>query len=119
MNRLFELRSDVFKALEEARAAKTIGKSLEATVYMHVTSDDKAIIEEVLGTKLAQWLIVSQAILTDETYTQYENCEVKVEKCEGKVCPRCWNIHPATDEHECCDRCIEVLKKDYPEVPVE
>ncbi len=119
VNRLFELRSDVFKALEEARAAKTIGKSLEATVYMHVSADDKAIIEEVLGTKLAQWLIVSQAILTDETYTQYENCEVKVEKCEGKVCPRCWNIHPATDEHECCDRCIEVLKKDYPEVPVE
>ena len=84
---------------------------------MHVSNEDKAIIEEVLGTKLAQWLIVSQAILTDETYTQYENCEVEVEKCEGKVCPRCWNIHQG--EHECCDRCIDVLKKDYPEVPVE
>ena len=56
---------------------------------------------------------------TTEELKQYENCQVSVEKCEGKVCPRCWNIHPATDEHECCDRCIEVLKKDYPEVPVE
>ena len=119
VDRLMVLRSDVFKALEEARAEKVIGKSLEATVYMHVSDDDKAIIDEVLGNKLAQWLIVSQAILTNETYTQYENCEVKVEKCEGKVCPRCWNIHPTTDEHECCDRCIEVLKKDYPEVPIE
>lgn len=119
VERLMALRSDVFKALEEARAQKTIGKSLEATVYLHVSNEDKKIIDELLGEKLAQWLIVSQAILTDATLTPYENCEVSVDKCEGKVCPRCWNIHSASDEHECCDRCIEVLKKDYPEVPIE
>ena len=31
-NRLMELCEDVFKALKEARAAKVIGKSLEANV---------------------------------------------------------------------------------------
>ena len=119
VERLFELRSDVFKALEEARAEKVIGKSLEASVKLNVTAEDKAIIDEVLGTKLAQWLIVSKVEFTTEELKQYENCQVSVEKCEGKVCPRCWNIHSSDDVHEVCDRCAEVLAKDYPEVPIE
>ncbi|MGN1344286.1 MAG: class I tRNA ligase family protein, partial [Traorella sp.] len=119
MNRLMALRADVFKALEEARAEKIIGKSLEASVYMHVNHDDQIVIEEVLGQRLAQWLIVSRCELSNETFKEYENCQVKVEKCEGKVCPRCWNIHPLNDAHECCDRCVEVLKKEYKEVPIE
>ena len=119
VERLFELRTDVFKALEEARAEKVIGKSLEASVKLNVSAEDKAIIDEVLGAKLAQWLIVSKVEFTTEELKQYENCQVSVEKCEGKVCPRCWNIHSADDTHEVCDRCAEVLAKDYPEVPVE
>ena len=118
MARLMELRSDVFKALEEARAEKKIGKSLEATVYMHVSADDQKIINEVLGCKLAQWLIVSEAILTDTTMKKYDHCEVSVEKCQGKVCPRCWNMHDESDAHECCNRCVDVLKKEYPQVPI-
>lgn len=119
VDRLMTLRSDVFKALEEARAEKVIGKSLEARVYIHASDADQKIINEVLGEKLAQWLIVSEAVLTEISLKKYENCEVMVEKCDGLVCPRCWNIHNASDAHALCDRCIDVLKKDYPEVPIE
>lgn len=119
MARLMMIRSDVFKALEEARADKVIGKSLEACVYLHVSESDQKIINEVLGGKLAQWLIVSEAILTDSEMKAYEVSQVMVEKCQGKVCPRCWNIHDDSDFYEVCDRCAEVLKKDYPEVPIE
>lgn len=119
MARLMALRSDVFKALEEARAEKVIGKSLEATVYMHVNEADRKTINEVVGGSLAQWLIVSEAILTETTLKKYENCEVSVEKCQGKVCPRCWNIHSVSDQYDVCDRCAGVLKKDYPEVPIQ
>ena len=40
----------------------------------------------------------------------YEVCQVAVEKCEGKVCPRCWNITDSSREDGLCDRCHEVLE---------
>ena len=44
--RLMLIRADVFKALEEARAEKIIGKSLEAHVMINVNDEDRALIEE-------------------------------------------------------------------------
>ena len=38
VGRLMQIRSDIFKALEEARAEKVIGKSLEAVSYTHLTA---------------------------------------------------------------------------------
>ena len=42
---------------------------------------------------------------------QYEVCQVEVEKCEGKVCPRCWNITDSHAEDGLCERCAEVLEQ--------
>ncbi len=110
MDVLFTLRSDVFKAIEEARNEKIVGKSLEAHVTLHVSQDIKDIIDRVLGDALAQWLIVSKVSFTKETLTAYESVEVHVQKCEGQVCPRCWNITQSTHEDGLCARCEEVLK---------
>ncbi len=110
MEVLFALRSDVFKALEEARAAKVVGKSLEAHVVLHVSETIKTILENVLATDIAQWFIVSKVSFTNDTLQAYETCEVSVEKCEGLVCPRCWNISDSTHEEGLCVRCQEVIK---------
>ena len=40
-----DLRDDVLKALEEARNAKTIGKSLEAKVTLFVKDEYKSLFE--------------------------------------------------------------------------
>ncbi len=109
--RLHELRDDVLKALEEARQNKTIGKSLEAHVYLHVSDEDKALLEKNFGDKVNQWLIVSKVDYTNDVLTKYETCEVKVEKVSGVVCPRCWNITDSTDPEGLCDRCKKVLGK--------
>ena len=109
--RLHLLRDDVLKALEEARQNKTIGKSLEAHVYLHVSDDDKALLEKNFGDKVNQWLIVSKVDYTNEEFTKYETCEVKVEKVSGVVCPRCWNITDSKDSECLCDRCKKVLNK--------
>ncbi|MFQ8583970.1 MAG: class I tRNA ligase family protein [Holdemania massiliensis] len=58
--RLMLIRSDIFKALEEARAAKVIGKSLEAEVLVNVSDEDRALIAELCGDQFHQWLIVSK-----------------------------------------------------------
>lgn len=110
MERLFVLRSDIFKALEEARADKIIGKSLEAHVLLHVSETDYALIEKVLGNAFAQWLIVSKVSFVEDTLKQYEACQVKVEACQGRVCPRCWNITETHAEDGLCERCAAVLK---------
>ena len=109
--RLHLLRDDVLKALEEARQNKTIGKSLEAHVYLHVSDEDKTLLEKNFGDKVNQWLIVSKVDYTNDELTKYETCEVKVEKVSGVVCPRCWNITDSTDPEGLCDRCKKVLGK--------
>lgn len=110
MNRLLLIRSDIFKALENARGEKTIGKSLEAHVKVQLSAEDKAIVNRLLAQKFAQWLIVSKVEIVDEELPQFDVCGVQVQPCVGKVCPRCWNISDSHAEDGLCDRCASVLK---------
>ena len=110
MDRMMAIRTDIFKALEEARAEKVIGKSLEAHVLVNVSDEDRALIESVCGDHFNQWLIVSKVSFSVDELKAYEVCQVEVEKCEGVVCPRCWNITDSHDEDGLCARCAEVLK---------
>lgn len=107
---MMALRSDVFKAIEEARNAKIIGKSLEAHVTLHVSDEVKSVIDRVVGCQLNQWLIVSKVSFSESSLTAYGTVEADVHKCEGKVCPRCWNITDSDHEEGLCERCQEVLK---------
>ena len=108
--RLMAIRADIFKALETARAEKVIGKSLEAHVMVNVSDEDRKLIEDYCGNKFNQWLIVSKVSFSVDELPAYEVCQVAVEKCEGKVCPRCWNITDSSREDGLCDRCHEVLE---------
>lgn len=110
MQRLMAIRSDIFKALEEARANKVIGKSLEAEVIVSLTDEDRALVDRMFGEKFAQWLIVSKVSYSVDELPAYEVCGVTIEKCEGVVCPRCWNISESHAEDGLCARCASVLK---------
>ena len=87
-----------------------IGKSLEAHVIVNVSDEDRALIEKLCGNHFNQWLIVSKVSFSVDKLKQYEVCGVAIEKCEGKVCPRCWNITASHAEDGLCERCAEVLK---------
>ncbi len=104
MSKLMMIRSDVFKVLEEARAAKVIGKSLEAKVMMNPSDEDEAFIQKYCGDAFNQWLGVSKVVFTNDIQG------IQVDKCEGTVCPRCWNITESTHEEGLCERCSNVLK---------
>ena len=110
VSRLMLIRTDIFKALEEARAEKVIGKSLEAHVIVNVSDEDRQLIEAYCSNHFNQWLIVSKVSFSVDELKQYEVCQVAVEKCEGRVCPRCWNITFSNAEDGLCDRCAAVLK---------
>lgn len=109
MNELFKVRDDVLKALEEARSDKTIGKSLEADVSINLNERQQDLVNKYLNESLAQWLIVSKAQISNEELKAYEVCQVKVEKCNGVVCPRCWTISESNHVDGLCDRCARIL----------
>jgi isoleucyl-tRNA synthetase len=127
-DRILRERSEVLKALEQARAAGIIGHSLDAKVVFESRNGDRGAILSDLAladrTRLQDLLIVSQANNSNEAEAQasgavssYDaallNCLVTVSKADGKKCERCWkydvkvgsdNAHPTA-----CSRCASVL----------
>ena len=95
-------------ALEQARADKTIGKSLEAEVDPTVTAED-AFLADMDAADLADTLIVSQ-VRVDVGAEQ----AVAVRPAAGAKCLRCWKVLPTVGsdaEHpELCPRCAAVVK---------
>lgn len=102
-NRLFEIRSNVFKALENARNEKLIGKSLEAKVELKLNQDDLSLVQSNIS-NVSQWLIVSQS-----TLSLGSSFDVKVSVAQGTTCPRCWNVVEHMHEDGVCPRCASVL----------
>ena len=108
----FGIKNDVYKALEEARNEKIIGKSLEAKVFLKLRDEDKETLKPIL-TKLKQLFIVSDVILTPEELTKYEYCEIKVQKFDGERCERCWNYFNEIDlTDQLCPRCHEIVNEE-------
>ncbi|MGN0663998.1 MAG: isoleucine--tRNA ligase [Negativibacillus sp.] len=112
-----KIRDDINKALEDARAAKTIGKSLEAKVTLTCTGDQMAFLkanEEILETVF----IVSKVVLNDavpaETTGEVEGLHVLVEKADGQKCERCWvyseTVGSDPEHPTLCARCSKILK---------
>ena len=109
-NLYLKVRDDLLKALEEAKNAGTIKKALEAKLYLNVKDEYRSALEGLTEHDLAQMVIASQFELTEEKYDEYETGYIKVEKFDGKVCPRCWNVVSEVDENGLCPRCHKVLK---------
>ena len=104
----FDVKDDVFKALEEARNEKVIGSSLEAEVKLNLGEKYKPV-QEQLEKYLHQLLIVSKVEFTTEALPKAEHIEVEVVKSNGHKCNRCWNYVDELDG-DICHRCSEILK---------
>lgn len=127
-NRFMNLRSGVFKALEEARNEKLIGKSFEAHVDLYVSNGVQADLD-ALNANVRQALIVS-ALDVHPLSEALENAlkfndeyAVVVEHAEGEVCPRCrmikTDIGSDADLSTLCASCAEIVRENYPEALAE
>lgn len=123
-DRIFRERSEVLKALEQARSAGIIGHSLDARVVLEPREGDhRSILAELVRsdrTRLQDLLIISQARETagqNGTGLSYEsellNCTIRVAKADGAKCDRCWKYDPQVGEvanhPTVCPRCAAVL----------
>lgn len=114
---LLTVRGEVNKVIEQARADKRIGGSLEAAVTLYADSELAAKLNS-LGEELRFVLLTSGAEVADyaqasEDAQQSETLKglkIALRKADGEKCPRCW--HFTTDvglvaEHaEICGRCV-------------
>lgn len=117
-NEIIAIRDDVKKALEQARADKVIGASLEAKVTLHCSPEVASFLSCLAKQELEDLLIVSQVeILEGEggVKGEFEGLGVAVSHAEGEKCLRCWKYtgdvgsHPA---HEgLCARCASILEE--------
>ncbi|MFI5344938.1 MAG: isoleucine--tRNA ligase [Elusimicrobiota bacterium] len=102
-----EARAVVHKSLEESRAAKTIGSSLQATVVVKAPAET---LEALKRIDLPEFLIVSNA--TTEISVTGELTSF-VTAAPGKKCPRCWrwqaDIGSNPTQPELCGRCAQQL----------
>ncbi|MBR3311083.1 MAG: isoleucine--tRNA ligase [Solobacterium sp.] len=103
--KLLKVRSEVNKALENARNDKMIASAQEACVTLACSDEEKELLEKTLGNSLGQWLIVSKAVLVSG------EGNVEVSRAAGTKCPRCWNYSEEADENDLCPRCHSVMAK--------
>jgi isoleucyl-tRNA synthetase len=108
-DRLMELRPEVLKSLEAARAEKLIGAPLEARVRI-ATKGDTLLLLKCYVKELPGLFIVSQVVLEEG---DAEALKVTVERAAGTKCERCWkyteDVGSSPDLPTVCAACAEAV----------
>lgn len=116
---ILDVRQEVTKSLETARAAKIIGHSLNAAVTLccgdvlhdrlSAYADDLKTIFIVSEARLAR----SASCTASCAPTEMEGLAIHVAPAPGEKCNRCWVVHPSVgmdgENPDICDRCRSVL----------
>jgi isoleucyl-tRNA synthetase len=107
--RIFSIRDEVLKALEQARDGKQIGSSLDAKVILTTDAETTRFLLDYFE-QLRYIFIVSQVEVHEGDATG-----VEIRKADGAKCERCWNYSVRVGESETyptvCERCVEALSE--------
>ncbi|MDA8226894.1 MAG: isoleucine--tRNA ligase [Desulfitobacterium hafniense] len=119
-DKVLALRTDVTKALENARQEKLINHPLTAQVHLYPTNEQYEFLKQIPN--LAEVFITSAVAVHEPTEPKpegvvlgetNEGLGVFVQPAEGAKCERCWMYHPAVganDTHrDLCPRCLSVI----------
>ena len=112
-NKIIKLKDIVAKELENARAEKKIGNSLNAKITIYAEGEQYKFIKENL--ELLQTVFIVSALEVEENARKDEvKLGVKVEQAPGEKCERCWMYSETVGEDKehptICHRCSENLK---------
>ncbi|MDD5617577.1 MAG: isoleucine--tRNA ligase [Candidatus Omnitrophica bacterium] len=109
--KIFSIRGDILKTLEEERSKGKIGSSLESKLILSLNTELYSIFNKHLK-DLPSLFIVSQVELKDKG--KGEN-KIEALAADGKKCARCWNYRTDVGkdkEHpSICMRCVEAVKE--------
>ena len=112
-DKIIELKDIVAKELENARADKTIGHSLNAKVTIYAQPKEYEFIKENLELLRTVFIISDLEVLENERKDDVK-LGVKVEQAPGEKCERCWMYSTTVGEDKqnptICHRCSEAIK---------
>ncbi len=101
------VREAVTKALEDARVAKEINKSQEATVQVTIPAALLKVVESFDAAVFEELFIVAGV-----EFVEGSELSAAVQHATGEKCPRCWNyrILGTSSQHpHVCQRCADAL----------
>ena len=105
-DKLLEIRSEVYKVIENARAEKTISHPLEARIEVSMEGDDFKLLKE-MEAQLPSMFIVSEFIVSKGAR------DITVKVAEGPKCERCWmhlkSVGSSSKHPTLCERCAGVV----------
>jgi isoleucyl-tRNA synthetase len=121
--RLLNIRSTVCWHLEMARKDKVIGSSLEASVTLYLTDEQREFLKNYSDAELATLFIVSAVNRKDisaftpdaaeEPANITEKLGVGIDTPSGEKCQRCWMYNPGVGQDkthpDLCPRCASVV----------
>ena len=107
-DKIFEIKEKLAKSLEEARAAKRIGNSLDSKVTVYASGNEyQFILKNAESIKLV-------AIVSQFEIKESDEAKIVVEKAYGDKCARCWTYSQEVGRDlkhpDLCKKCIENLK---------
>ena len=115
--RLHQIRDDVKMALEQARAAKIIGGSLDAQVTLFVPDEKEFEKLKAEQSDLAALFIVSKVNIEKDGEGKFKGetgISLTVDHAAGEKCSRCWvyseTVGKDHDHPSLCSRCAEIVK---------
>ena len=91
---LFKIKQEANIAIEEKRASKEIGSSLDAEIKLILKKEKFNLLNDL---DLAEYFIVSKA---EKEISNSDKIKIQVNKAKGNKCERCWKI-----VENKCERC--------------
>jgi isoleucyl-tRNA synthetase len=117
--RILDVRAEVTKALEEARAAKQIGHPLDAAVTISANEDHYHALQPYADDLRSIFIVSKVSLLKDEKIAggfESENVNgliIQIKTAPGKKCERCWvhetTVGSDTKNPTICKRCQKAL----------
>ena len=114
---LIAVRDEVKKVLEQARAEKLIGASLEASVTLYCSDAVYDLLNSIPMDELADLMIVSHVELVKGeggAASAVEGLGVAAAHATGDKCERCWKYSASIGSHPAhptlCARCASVVE---------
>ncbi|MGD9017841.1 MAG: isoleucine--tRNA ligase [Desulfobacterales bacterium] len=116
---LLDIRSEVTKALEAARAEKRIGHPLDAAVTLSADGDHEAVLAKYSSDLRDLFIVSAVEVVSSGEQTggrpaeEIDGLRIRVDPAQGTKCQRCWVHDPSVGtvpaHPEVCSRCAGKL----------
>lgn len=111
MDKMFDLRKEIYVDIENLRKSEEIGSSLECEIILNKSEEFFKYFDRY-NIDLEEFFIVSNVYFVDnfedlKSSNSFKDLKYKVLKTKKGKCPRCWKRKKERDE--LCDRCYSVL----------